>query len=159
MRKILFLMVGALLVIGLIGVGTFAIPQDVEAGTVEHEARFVFTNINISPSKVDIGQTVTVSVTATNAGEKGGSYELALEINGVVGASKKITLDIGDIEEVAFTISKDVAGTYSVAVEGLTGSFKVEEKSALAPSLIVGIIAAVVVVAVLVFFLVRRRAT
>ncbi|MBA7478115.1 hypothetical protein ES707_13536 [subsurface metagenome] len=68
-----------------------------------------------------------------------------------------VTLDILDSEEVTFTISKDVAGTYSVAVEYLTGSFTVNGRPDTVPFLVGGIIAAVVVVGLLAFFLVRRK--
>jgi hypothetical protein len=46
----------------------------------------------------------------------------------VVEETKEITLDAGASEEVTFTTSRDVAGTYSVEVGGLSGSFTVEEK-------------------------------
>lgn len=57
-----------------------------------------------------------------------------------------------------------MAGTYSVDVDGLTGSFTVKEKPVVpvVPKpvnwpLIGGIIAAVVIAGLVVFFLVRRR--
>jgi len=57
---------------------------------------------------------------------------------------------------VTFTISKDVAGTYSVNVSGLTGSFAVK-----APPinwwLIGGIIAGVIIIAVVVWQVTTRR--
>ena len=178
MKKILLLTVGALLVIGLVGVGTFAISQDVEAGTAEPKPFFVFSDLVISPTDAGIGQIVTISATVTNTDDAAASsFELGLKIDGVVEAiNGVVALDIGDSEKVTFTISKDVAGTYAVVVGGLTGSFTVwevlptpttttpttttpapDDQEPLNWALIGGIIAAVVVV-VLVFFLVRRKA-
>jgi len=157
-KKILLLTVGALLVIGLIGAGTFAISRDVEAGTGEDEPAFNFTELVISPTKVAIGQNVTISLIVTNVGDWASSFGVILRIDGVIEATKKVTLDGDASEGVTFTISKDVAGTYSVSVGHLTGSFKVKESLSTTPTgVIIGIIAAVVVV-VLVFFLVRRKA-
>jgi len=135
-KKILSLTVGVLLVIGLIGVGTFAISQDVEAGTAPTAPFFFFGDLTISPTEVDIGQIVTISITVRNTGDMAGSHEVTLKIDGVVEATKKVTLEISASEKVTFTISKDVAGTYSVAAGGhiegltshdLTGSFTVWE--------------------------------
>jgi len=136
-------------------------------------ATFSAGNLSISPSEVNIGETITISVTVTNTGDLAGSYKVTLKINGVVEATKDVTLDAGGSEEVGFTTTKDVAGSYSVEVDGLKGSFTVKEKPAPPPPppvtpppvkppvnwpLIGGIIAGVVVVGLLIFFLARRRA-
>ncbi|MBA7630610.1 hypothetical protein ES703_38133 [subsurface metagenome] len=63
-----------------------------------------------------------------------------------------------------FTTSEGIAGTYSVDINGLTGSFTVKEKPvSVVPKpvnwpLIGGIIGGVVVVGLGVFFWTRRRA-
>ena len=169
--KILFLTVGVLFIISLIGAGVITISQDVQAGVPAEEPNFQFIDLTISPKEVDIGQIVTISTLVINRGDLDGSLEVMLEIDGVVEATEKITLDILETEEVVFTISKDVAGTYSVAVDGrgfgspivpveagLTGSFTVrrEGSDGVLP-IVYGIVAAVVVVLWLVSFLIRRR--
>jgi hypothetical protein len=136
-------------------------------------AAFTSCCLRISPSEVNIGEEVTISVSVNNTGNATGSCEVTLKINGVVEAAMKVTLDAGASEEVTFTTAKDVAGTYSVAVDGVSGSFTVKEKPTLPPPppekeappakplnwpLIGGIIAAVVIVGLLIFFLARRRA-
>jgi len=86
-----------------------------------------------------------------------------------------VALEPGASETVSFTTSRDVAGSYSVDVNGLTGSFTVKAPPELPPEeappeevspevkpinwpLVGGIIAAaVVIVGLLIFFLVRRR--
>ena len=52
-----------------------------------------------------------------NTGGKSGSYKVTLKINGAIALTKEVT----------FTISKDIAGTYSVDVNGVTDSFVVKE--------------------------------
>ena len=133
MKKILLLTVGVLLVIGLIGVGTFAISQDVEAGTREPGPEFTFNDLVISPTEAGIGQIVTISVTILNI-EDPGTAEVTLEINGVVEETKELKLGRFESGELTFTVSKDVAGTYSFLIisstqEGRTtfGSFTVGE--------------------------------
>jgi hypothetical protein len=131
--------------------------------------------LRISPGEVDIGEEVTIRVSVNNSGNAAGSYEVSLKINGVVEKTKNVSLNAGASEEVTFTTAKDVAGSYLVAVNGLSGSFTVKEKLALPPTappteappevktplnwpVIGGIIAGVVIVGLLIFFLVRRRA-
>jgi len=85
-----------------------------------------------------------------------------------------VAVAAGSSQSVSFTVAKDKAGSYSVVVDGLSGSFTVAALPAPpttpvvppppppAPGpnwpMIAGIIAAVVVVGLLIFFLVRRRA-
>ncbi|MBA7681261.1 hypothetical protein ES703_89599 [subsurface metagenome] len=138
-------------------------------------AAFVTSDLSITPAEVDIGGEVTIRVSVTNTGTASGSYEVTLKIEDVVVATEEMTLDAGASEMVTFTTSKDVAGSYSVDVDGLGGSFTVKEEVAPAPPpppvppppevkppfnwpLVGGIIAGVVVVGLLIFFLVRRRA-
>jgi len=93
-------------------------------------AVFIASNLIISPSEVNIGEAITISILISNAGDAAGSYTVTLKINGVVEATKEVTLSAGTSQEVTFTAVKDVAGTYAVDVNGLSGSFIVREKPA-----------------------------
>jgi len=93
-------------------------------------AVFTSSSLSISPSEVNIGETVTISVLITNAGDAAGSYEVTLKINGVVEATKEVTLGSGTSQEVTFSTARDVAGSYTVDVNGLSGSFTVKEELA-----------------------------
>jgi len=90
-------------------------------------AEFKVSNLMISPTEVIAGGAVEISVTVTNVGKQSGEYKLALGINGVVEDVKTVSLAGGESKVVTFTVRKDVAGTYAVAVNGLTGSFRVEK--------------------------------
>lgn len=93
-------------------------------------AVFTSSNLSISPSEVDIGETIAISILITNAGNAADSYKVTLKINGVVEATKDVTLDAGTSQEVTFATAKDVAGSYTVDINGLSGLFTVKEKPA-----------------------------
>ena len=129
-------------------------------------ALFSVGSLDVAPTEVDIGETVTISLLVANAGSEAGSYKVVLKINGTIEASKHVAVNASSTEQVSFTTSKDVAGIYTVDANGLTCSFKVREKPAPPPLQPVkpinwlalgGTIAGVVVVGLLIFFLVRRR--
>jgi hypothetical protein len=62
----------------------------------------------------------------TNTGDFTGTYEVTLKIDDVAVATKSVTLAGGAIEKVTFTISKVVARTYTVDLNGLPGTFVVK---------------------------------
>ena len=96
--------------------------------TLPGETAFTTARLSVSPSAVYVGDTVTISVLVTNSGDVAGSYTVRLEIDGMIEESRELTLDAGASEEVTFTTTKSIAGTYSVEVGGLSGSFIVEEQ-------------------------------
>jgi hypothetical protein len=89
-------------------------------------AAFTISALDISPLETDIGEAVTVSVLVTNSGEQEGSYSLDLVVNGTVVETKEITM-AGGSQTVVFSTTGDEAGSYSVTVNGLEGSFTVRE--------------------------------
>jgi uncharacterized repeat protein (TIGR02543 family) len=89
-------------------------------------AAFTISALNISPPEVDIGAMVTVSVLVTNSGEAEGSYAVDFSVNGALVETREITM-AGGSQEVVFSTFGDAAGSYSVEVNGLEGSFTVLE--------------------------------
>ena len=142
-------------------------------------ATFTLSSLSISPVEVNIGDEVTISLFMVNTGGKSGSYEVTLKIDGAVATTKEVTVSAGFSKEVTFTILKDIAGTYSVDVNGLTGSFTVKEKETAVIStpssdeetspppptkeinwpVAYGVVAVLVAMGSLLFFLVRRSHT
>jgi len=144
-------------------------------------AAFTTSTLTISPAEVNIGERVTISVIVTNTGGLTDTYKVTLKIDGVAVEEKEVTLAGGVNQKVAFTTAKNIAATYIVAVNGLSGSFVVKKKvppgveegippmppapppapSPLVPPvnwwLIGGIIAAVIIVGVVIWFIVTRR--
>jgi hypothetical protein len=78
-------------------------------------AAFTSSGLNIDPSSVDVGGTVTISVEVTNTGAKSGTHTVALMIDGEVEDEKTVTVNPGEL------------GTFSVEIDGLTGSYTVTE--------------------------------
>jgi len=88
-------------------------------------ATFAASDLFIAPTEVDIGETVYITILITNTGGQSGSYTILLKINGVKEAEDSVTLAPGRSQDVAFTVTKEDAGSYSVVVDGLSGSFTV----------------------------------
>ncbi|MCK4722411.1 MAG: hypothetical protein KAT75_03855, partial [Dehalococcoidia bacterium] len=111
--------------------GTYAANVDGLSGTFTVKlppvpATFTTTGLTISPLGVNKGESVTFSVLVTNTGDLTGSYEVTLKINGVVVATEDVTLAGGASQKVTFTTAQEEAGTYSVTVDGLSGTFTVK---------------------------------
>ena len=45
-----------------------------------HMAEFVVSNLEITPTEVNVGETVYISVIVTNVGNAAGSYEVTCEV-------------------------------------------------------------------------------
>ncbi len=90
-----------------------------------HPDAFRVGSLTISPAEVDIGDTVTISVLVTNAGDVEGTYKVILKIDGAVAGAKDVTLAGGASRKVTFTASKDAAGTYGIDIGDLSGTFTV----------------------------------
>lgn len=93
-----------------------------EAATAEFE----LSNLAISPTEVEIGQAVTVTVDVENVGEAAGTKTLTLKIDGVEVETRDVTVGGGKTETVSFTLVRDIEGTYSIEIDGLSGSVTVK---------------------------------
>ena len=102
-------------------------PPSALSETSPEGATLTFGSMNISPSEVNVGETVTITVLVSNNSDVAGSGEAVLKVNGVVEAAKGVTVGAGKSESVSFTVSKDSAGTCSVDVNGITKSFLVKK--------------------------------
>jgi len=79
-------------------------------------------DLAISPAQVNVGDKVTISVTATNYGTASGSKTITLSVNGTT-SSQTVTLTPSQSLQVNFEVSPQEGKTYNVSVDGLTGSF------------------------------------
>ena len=130
-------------------------------------AAFTPSSLSISPLEANIGETVSISVLVTNKGEQEASYIVTLKINEMIEETREITL-AGGSETVTFTTAKDEAGTYSVDVNGLHGSFMVNEAPQSTPlvlptevkwTILGSILAVVIFLTIFLSIRLRRRGT
>jgi hypothetical protein len=128
-------------------------------------AAFSLSSLAISPTTVAPSEKVNISVSMANTGNLNGSYTVVLNINGVKEVEQSVTVAAGSSQTVSFSVAREKAGSYSVTIGGLNGSFTVAPAPSPTPTpqptnwpLIGGIIGGVIVVVLLIFFLVRRRA-
>jgi len=127
--------------------------------------------LSVSPRRgVEPGEAVAITVLVANTGGESGSYTVVLKIDGMKEAEETVTVAAGESQDVSFSLTRDEPGTYSVAVDGLSGSFTVvappegEEEEEEVPTkpgfnwpLYGGIIGGVIVAGLLIYFLVFRR--
>jgi hypothetical protein len=86
-------------------------------------AAFTLSSLVVSPVQVATGEKVGINLSVANTGGTEGSYTVVLNINGVKEAEKSVTVAAGSSQTVTFSVTKAEAGSYSVAVDGLSGSF------------------------------------
>ncbi|GAI67810.1 unnamed protein product, partial [marine sediment metagenome] len=104
---------------------TFAIIGCVTPPAPPALARFTVSSLGVSPSEVAPGEEVNISVLVANTGGKSGSYQVTLVINDLVEATKEVTVRAGLSKEVTFSVTREEADSYTVSVDGLSGSFAV----------------------------------
>ncbi len=92
------------------------------------------SNLRIEPQHVHPNETVTISVSVANIGNSQGSYNVVLNINGVQEEAKSVTMAAGDSKSVTFSVIRENVGSYTVTVDGLSGSFTVTQAEAELPS-------------------------
>jgi len=140
------------------------VPPEEEEVVLPAPAAFSVSHLSISRLEVEPGESLTITVLVANTGGESGSYTVVLKIDGIKEAEETVTIAAGESLDVSFSVTKEEAGSYTVTVDGLSGSFTVVPVVAPpAPpginwALIGGIIGGVVVVAgLLYYFLVFRR--
>jgi len=89
-------------------------------------AAFTVSDLTITPTEVDIAQSVTIGVTLNNTGDLSGSHDVTLKINNVVVSTKKVTMTGHAAEKVTFTTIQGIPASYAVNVNGLSGTFTVK---------------------------------
>jgi len=127
-------------------------------------ADFQISDLNVTPSEVEAGEEVTVSVKITNVGWQTGSYTLPLIINQTTEDTKTVTLEEGASNTTEFKVIKQTPGKYNIEIAGLVDEFTVRAASSNgAPSDLIpveylaAVAVAVAAIFVAAFFLVRKR--
>lgn len=90
-------------------------------------ARFEVVSLDVAPSEVPAGETVTITANVTNTGGSEGTFNATLTVDGLEAATKNVTVAPGSTEVVTFALTKDEAGTYETGLGELTSTFTVVE--------------------------------
>jgi hypothetical protein len=90
-------------------------------------ANIVLSNFSISPQRIQLGNTVSVSLTATNTGGTMGSK--TINMTGDFINSRTVKLGPGVSTIVQFTVNPSTVGTFNITVSPFTGSFAVTAPS------------------------------
>ena len=119
--------------------GAYSVSIDGQTGifTVRESlaaAKFSVGDLSITPGTVRTGEQVTISILVSNTGDRQGSYDVQLKIDGQVVETQSITLTGGNSQTVTFTTTQDTAGTYSVTVDTRSGSFTVTKPAVVTPT-------------------------
>lgn len=94
------------------------------------QASFTLSGLSVSPAETTIRGSVNVSVVVTNSGDMSGTYDVLLKIDNLTVKTEPVTLAAGKSQTVIFTVIKDAAGTYTVNIGNLSGTFKVRAPAA-----------------------------
>lgn len=79
------------------------------------------TELKVDPAEARRGETVTISFNVTNVNDVPGYYSVTLRINGVVMATKEVSLVRRSAMRLAFTVVETLPGDYKVDVNGVAG--------------------------------------
>jgi len=97
----------------------------VEAPPEPEPANIVYESIAVQPTSIEEGGAVTVTVTLENTGEETGTETVELYVNDAMTDSESVTVAGGATKTVAFTVTEDTAGTYTVEAGEKSTTFTV----------------------------------
>jgi hypothetical protein len=91
-------------------------------------AEFETVSLEITPPEIQATETATVVATVRNVGGSEGVYNATLAVDGAEIEKKSVTVGPGASGQVTFSVMKDEAGTYEIAVGKLSSSLTVKPK-------------------------------
>ena len=91
-------------------------------------AEFEIVSLEVTPLEVEIGETVNINAQVKNIGGSEGVYTVVLTIDGAGVETKDVLVAQEGSETVTFSLVKDKAGTYQLAIGELGSSLVVKEK-------------------------------
>lgn len=87
-------------------------------------ATFTIHDLSISPSEIDAGEEITITVHISNIGDEAGECAVRLQMDNTPLKAFHVSLDGGFSEKITIACKVDFPpGTYSVDADGLLGTF------------------------------------
>jgi len=86
---------------------------------------FLVANLCIQPTQVQPNEIVTITVSVANTHDTWGLYSLVLNIDDVKEAEGQVMVGAGSVQDLSFRVTREEPGSYTVFVNGLSGSFTV----------------------------------
>ncbi|MFI7446383.1 S8 family serine peptidase [Nonomuraea sp. NPDC049714] len=90
------------------------------------EPRFAVSELEIRPSAVRPGRSVRIEARVKNVGERAGSYDAVLRVNGEVDQRRSVELGPDRDTRISFTVRRGEQGTYLITLGPLNGEFQVK---------------------------------
>ncbi len=117
------------------------------------ESDIQIESMEVSKSKVQVGENLTVSLYVHNYGEINGTTEVLVRLNDEVVAKRYVSVQSGENKTVRLNVSKDEPGGYTVNVGELQEDIEVEKKEEkiIPVTFLAGVIAAVAVSVIMYF--------
>lgn len=91
-------------------------------------AQFEVTSLDIKPTEITVGETASISAQVSNTSGTGGVYYATLSVDGEKIGTKDINLEPGSTKTVTFSLSRDKAGSYEVAIGKRSSTLTVTAK-------------------------------
>ena len=104
---------------------SFKVTSDVPTKIAELQ----LTNLRSNRAEAGVGETITVSVLATNIGDEAGDFSLELFINSEQRESRNLQLDGRETTTVEFEVIEGTEGNYEVKLGDLTTSFRINSEA------------------------------
>jgi len=89
-------------------------------------AAFTLSGLTSTPEEIAPGESSSVSVLVTNAGDLEGDYPVVIGVNGTDEETRVVTLSGGASQTVTFSVSRSDPGTYTVETGDLVTTFVVK---------------------------------
>ena len=105
----------------LVGLAGYLMTRKVEAKPED----IMLSNLTIFPPEVFIGESVEISLLATNRGNEKATKEITCEV--LTRTKKMVTLDPGESKTISFQVIPTELGVHQVTVDGLVGYFYATE--------------------------------
>jgi oligopeptide transport system substrate-binding protein len=104
---------------------TFKVGGATKDVKVYKAAQLEASSLNITPSSIYTGQSVSVEVKITNTGELAGTMPVAVLVNGSEADSKSVTLEPGASQTVDFSLKPKTSGSQTIKILDASGSLSV----------------------------------